>query len=82
MTQVNIDKQKVAKMVQQFFQVFNDQGAHPAEVCFALSETLGRVISSLNSGDIVKKELLDLSIKHMAGSIESSFNHSPIAMPH
>ena len=80
MTTINIDKEKVGRMVRKTLQNFDNTGAHPAECIIALSESIGRIIASLPANDITKRDLLDMSIKHTAGTIEASMTSS-IVLP-
>jgi hypothetical protein len=67
---IQIDVPKVKRMVVDTLMMFNDTGAHPAEVVLALAECIGRVIVTLPESDIAKQELTQLAVKHMAQAIE------------
>jgi hypothetical protein len=69
MTKIDIDKEKVARMVKATLHGFHGSGAHPAEIVLALAECIGRVVASLPGSEVPKRELVDLAIKHMAGTI-------------
>ncbi len=71
MATYDVDTQKISRMVHDTLNSFSNSGAHPAEVVLALSECVGRVIMSFPDSDIVKKEMVDIAIKHMAASIEA-----------
>lgn len=85
MTKLSIDKQKVNHIVFDTLNRLSDSGAHPAEIIFALSECVGRVIGSMPS-EMAQRELLDLSIKQMTGAIiaahERTSEPSKIILPH
>lgn len=71
MTAFNVDAQKISRMVHDTLNSFSNSGAHPVEVVLALSECVGRAIMSFPGSDIVKQEMVDHAIKHMAASIEA-----------
>lgn len=75
MTTLHIDKQKVNHIVFDTLNRLSDSGAHPAEIIFALSECVGRVIGSMPS-EMAQRELLDLSIKQMTGAILAIHEHN------
>lgn len=78
--EINIDKQKVNNIVRSVLLMHSDTGAHPAELVLAFSECVGRIITTLPGNDLVKKDLLDLSIKHMAATIHAGMDRV-IEMP-
>lgn len=74
MTTIQIDKEKVRRMVEQGIKMFSDTGAHPAEVVIAFAQISARVIDivgdmSQGAPDIVKRELFDLHIKTLTDSL-------------
>ena len=74
MTAINIDNEKVQRMIRKTLQNFSDTGAHHLEVVFALSGAVGQVIAKLPGNDIAKRETLDHAIKYIAKSIEANTN--------
>jgi len=75
MTQVQIDKEKVTRMVTQVLMMFHDSGAHPGEVALALGEAAGRVIaatSGMGLNEIGQRELLDVVVRQMTQAILAS----------
>ena len=71
---VNVDKEKIERMVRHTLHGISGQGAHPGEVILALSECVGRVIVTIEGDGILKRELVDLAIKQMAQAIEAGID--------
>lgn len=72
MTTVQVDREKVLRMVAETLQNLNGTGAHPGEMVLALGESLGRIIvavKEIGGTEVVQKELLDLAIKQMTNAI-------------
>ena len=73
MTTIQIDREKVDRIVYNTLRGLQDHGAHPAEIVLALSECVGRTIWAMGDagiGAIAQRELVDIAIKHMAKAIE------------
>ena len=80
MPAINIDKNKVDRIVWNTLRGLQDNGAHPAEIIIALAQCVGRMIATMGetggAGPIAQRELVDIAIKQMAAAIEAG--SSPI----
>ncbi len=72
-TTINLDKQKIDRIVKDTLTNLDRNGAHPLEIIVALSQCVGRVIAAFGAhgaDDVVMRELVDIAVKQMATAVE------------
>lgn len=80
MTVVQVDREKVTRMVAALLGAINDKGAHPGEMVLALAEALGRIVVAVREAggsEVVQRELLDLAVKQMTNAIIAGRGGTP-----
>lgn len=68
--QLNVDKAKHDRMVRDILMMFNESAVHPAELCLALGEAVGRIVNQVDGSGQAKTQLVNMAVQQMARAID------------